>query len=244
MQLKFIVAGYLTRIVAYQVTDDGFFDPVVFKKENLVSDEVFIFVNDEEKELWIWIGSNADVRTRFISSTVAQEIRRLYGLTLRVRSADHLNEPSEFWDFLDSVPQEGLGPQQGTTSIVSNFSNTTSIQAVKSKSKPIKKRATKKKTKAAVKTKTKTPRKSIRKKSTKKTKKKSLESSKMIVKPLSDYLENQLSSMVIPPCPKCEKGHFLPYSQEISSSSQEKHILTFALWICSNCGFTPSNNPN
>ena len=103
---------------------------------------------------------------------------------------------------------------------------------------------TKKKTKTVVKKKPKTPRKTTPKKSTKKTAKKSIESSKMTVKPLTDYLESQLSSMVIPPCPQCEKGHLLPYSQELDGNSREKHILPFALWICSNCSFTPSNKPN
>lgn len=99
-----------TRIVAYQVQDNGFFDPVIFRKENLISTEVFIFVDEGKKEIWIWIGEDADVRTRFISSTVASEIRGLYGLTFRVRSADQGREGTDFWEFLDIIPQEGIGP--------------------------------------------------------------------------------------------------------------------------------------
>ncbi|MHA2168298.1 MAG: hypothetical protein ACXAB7_00165, partial [Candidatus Kariarchaeaceae archaeon] len=70
----------MTRLVAYQVNPDGHWDPVAFSPENLKVKEVYILVDDSRKEIWIWIGQNADVKTRFISSTAATEIRRLYGL--------------------------------------------------------------------------------------------------------------------------------------------------------------------
>ncbi|NHJ02418.1 MAG: hypothetical protein EAX86_09810 [Candidatus Heimdallarchaeota archaeon] len=101
----------MTHITAYQVQQDGNWDPVSFSQNDLRAREVFILVNEERKELWIWIGDGADVRTRFISSNVAAEIRRLYGLTLRVRSADQNYEPQDFWNCLAEIPKEGLGPE-------------------------------------------------------------------------------------------------------------------------------------
>jgi len=100
----------LTRLVAYQVTSDGHWDPVVFSKRKLKAKEVFIIVDDERREIWIWIGMGASVKTRFISSTAATEIRRHYGFTYRVKTADHGDEPQNFLDCINSIPKNGIIP--------------------------------------------------------------------------------------------------------------------------------------
>jgi hypothetical protein len=219
-----------TRIVAYQVQNDGFFDPVVFKKENLKSTEVFIFVEEGKKEIWIWIGENADVRTRFISSTVASEIRGHYGMTFRIRSADQGGEPDDFWGCIDAVPLEGIGP-------VEDFDNS-SLGKIHSKEEvkqfippeaPVRKASkTEIKPKTTKKTAKVTPKK--RKKEVKKTKG---------ITPLNDFIETKPSLITTPPCPRCEKGHLLPFSQIVNVTTRKKEALTYAKWACSNCGFSP-----
>ncbi len=121
----------MTRITAYQVQQDGNWDPVRFNRDDLKAREVFILVNEERKELWIWIGEGADVRTRFISSNVAAEIRRLYGLTLRVRSADQNYEPQDFWNCFAEIPKEGLGPDESQKSTVVPSATSVSRKPIK-----------------------------------------------------------------------------------------------------------------
>lgn len=204
------MAGYLTRIVAYQVQQDGNWDPVSFKKADLIAKQVFILVNDERKELWIWIGEGADVRTRFISSTAAAEIRRIYSLTLRVRTADHGSEPEDFWKCLDPIPKEGLGPEIRKGS--ENFLTTSTGSSNQ-------KKITK-------------PTKSARiKKTTIKAEKGKLSS--------ADELKEEESLITTPPCPQCDNGNLLPYSKAVKVTTRRKEVLVYAAWICSNCNYSP-----
>ncbi|MHA1974189.1 MAG: hypothetical protein ACTSW1_14415 [Candidatus Hodarchaeales archaeon] len=205
----------MARLTAYQVQSDGNFDPVPFKKTKLKAKEVFILVNEEKKEEWIWIGDGADVRTRFISSTVAQEIRRLYGLTFRVHSVDQGSEPKEFWECIDSIPKEGLGPTNSNTLDLSKgSSNVTSKSSAKK---------TVKKTKRATRGR---PRKS--------TTKKQATSKKQAT--LNNFKPGKTDVITTPLCPRCKEGNLLPYSELIGNN-----IITFAKWQCSNCGFSPQN---
>ncbi|WP_455142047.1 hypothetical protein [Candidatus Hodarchaeum mangrovi] len=207
----------MARLVAYQVQDDGNWDPVAFKKEDLKSGEVFILVVEERKELWIWIGQGAHVRTRFISSTVAQEIRRLYGLTLRVRSADQGSEPEDFWICVEDVPEEGLGPMDQSTVITSVIEQTQDVKAV---NKDTKKRISKVKV-------------SSREKSPSKISKRKTHTSKKLVQSQL-FQKNSRTKIDTPLCPKCGKGNLLPYSEEIKGIT-----IPIARWECSNCGYNP-----
>jgi len=211
----------LARLVAYQVQDDGNWDPVAFKKEDLKTGEVFILVVEERKELWIWVGQGAHVRTRFISSTVAQEIRRLYGLTLRVRSADQGSEPNDFWMCIEDVPEEGLGPIAHSTDLTSIQE---SPQDVKVLNKVTSKQITRVKASPKEKSSTKV---SKRKTSSSKKGRKSLVQSQLFEK-------NNSTKINTPLCPKCGKGNLLPYSEEIKGVT-----IPIARWECSNCGYNP-----
>lgn len=240
---------FLGRIVAYQVQNNGFYDPVAFKKENLQASEVFIFVDDGRKELWIWIGEKADVRSRFISSTVAAEIRRMYGLSLRIRAADQGAEPTDFWKCLDSVPEVGLGPIEAIekTELIPPEPPALDFSKTKSPKKVIEKSA-KKKTKAKTElippktpipnaSKTELPKRVIEKsteflKKLKKTEKED-------IKP--EYIEAKSSLITTPPCPNCKRGHLLPYSEIVDVNRKEKQILPFSRWSCSNCGYSPDD---
>ncbi len=201
----------MAKIVAYQVQQDGNWDPVSFKKADLKAKQVYILVNDERKELWIWIGEGADVRTRFISSTAAAEIRRIYGLTLHVRTADHGSEPKDFWKCIDPIPKEGLGPdisepisEKGHTSPIGS-SNQIKI------TRPIKSARTRKATKKAEKGKISS----------------------------ADELKEGESLITTPPCPQCDNGNLLPYSKAVKVTTRRKEVLVYAAWICSNCNYSP-----
>jgi hypothetical protein len=226
------VADFLgnTRIVAYQVQNDGFFDPVVFKKDNLKSTEVFIFVEEGRKEIWIWIGEDADVRTRFISSTVASEIRGHYGMTFRIRSADQGGEPDAFWDCIDAIPTEGIGPME-------DFDKTSLGKIhLKEKARLNKLIPPQVPVRSAfiTETKQKTPKQIV-----KTPPKKMKTGKKQTTTPLTDFIEVEPSLITTPPCPRCGKGHLLPFSQIVNISTRKQEILPFAKWACSNCGFSP-----
>ncbi|MFX0172210.1 MAG: hypothetical protein ACFE9L_09835 [Candidatus Hodarchaeota archaeon] len=214
----------MAKIVAYQVQNDGNWDPVAFSKRKLKNKkEVFIIVDDERKELWIWIGNEADVRSRFISSTVAASIRRMYGLTLRVRSADQGVEPDEFWRCIDGIPPEGLGPDEINDGLIEN----TIIESPSSQNSRIKK--------AEKKSATKFPKKAIKRKTTAKKVTKIPKSKEKKAKSLMDFIEDETSLITTPPCPRCQKGHLLPYSQVVNVTTRRKDVLPLAKWVCSNC---------
>lgn len=215
------MAGSLTRIVAYQVQQDGNWDPVSFKKPDLKVKQVFILVNDERKELWIWIGEGADVRTRFISSTAAVEIRRLYGLTLRVRTADQGSEPKAFWNCMDLIPKEGLDPEVE--------------EGNRKSSKTVLKESTTQKIIKRI------PTRQIKNKKTTsepKLKSKLKKDQKEQTSP-SEELKGDTTLIPTPPCPQCKKGFLLPYSKVVKVSARKKEVLQYASWVCSNCNFSP-----
>lgn len=220
----------MAKIVAYQVQNDGNWDPVNFSKEKLSNkNEVFIIVDDERKELWIWIGNQADVRTRFISSTVAASIRRMYGLTLRVRSADQGDEPEEFWRCIEEIPSEGLGLEDPKDELIGK----TSVESLSSQS-PRSKSVKKKPAKKAI------------NKETKQTTTKKVaripKSKEKNVKSLMEFMESEDSLVTTPPCPQCQKGHLLPYSQVVNVTTRRKDVLPLAKWVCSNCKYCPDGS--
>ncbi|MFX0184283.1 MAG: hypothetical protein ACFE95_14465 [Candidatus Hodarchaeota archaeon] len=221
----------MAKIVAYQVQNDGNWDPVNFSKEKLSNKkEVFILVDDERKELWIWIGNQADVRTRFISSTVAASIRRMYGLTLRVRSADQGAEPEEFWRCIEEIPPEGIGPEDSKNELISKTSvESLSFQSPRLKS--VKKKPAKKASK-----------KTIKKEKAQTTTKKVTripKSREKNIKSLMEFMKSENSFITPPPCPQCQKGHLLPYSQVVNVTTRRKDVLPLAKWVCSNCKYCP-----
>ncbi|MFX0085439.1 MAG: hypothetical protein ACFFAU_07170 [Candidatus Hodarchaeota archaeon] len=204
----------MTRIVAYQVQQDGNWDPVTFKKADLKVKQVYIIVNDERKELWIWIGDGADVRTRFISSTAAAEIRRIYGLTLRVRTADQGSEPEDFWKSIELIPKEGLGPEIGREDLKSSKTTLKAPSLPKMVKRIPKIQAARKET--------------IQKNTIR---------NQTSISPPEELKNGPLTTT--PPCPQCKKGYLLPYSNIVKVSARKKEVLQFAAWICSNCNFSP-----
>jgi hypothetical protein len=228
----------LTRLVAYQVNPDGHWDPVAFSPENLKVKEVYILVDDSRKEIWIWIGQNADVKTRFISSTAATEIRRLYGLTYRVKTVDQGLEPPIFLDCINSIPINGIVPE------LKEKKPQIADKKPKRKTKPTKKRAKKGPTKKKL---SKTSTKTVKSKAKPKTKSPTVKKAKpkprlkkgKSEKATDTYLPQDTSVITTPPCPECEIGYLLPYSEVIEQEGREPYILPFAKWICSKCKFSP-----
>ncbi|NHI91900.1 MAG: hypothetical protein EAX96_05315 [Candidatus Lokiarchaeota archaeon] len=83
----------------YDVKDDGELieTPVSgLLKDILTPEMVVLVVNDITKKIWLWKGSNAKVRKKFIAARKSQDLRGEKGLSYKVESIDHGDEPDEF----------------------------------------------------------------------------------------------------------------------------------------------------
>jgi len=83
----------------YNVEDEGDLTetPVTGPiKDVLTPEMVVLIVNDFDKKIWLWKGSNAKVRKKFIAARKSQDLRGERGLTYKVDSIDHGDEPAEF----------------------------------------------------------------------------------------------------------------------------------------------------
>jgi hypothetical protein len=245
--------------VAYQVNSDGHWDPVAFSKRKLKAKEAFIIVDDESREIWIWLGKEVTVKTRFITSTAATEIRRHYGLTYRAKTADQGDEPQNFLDCINSIPKNGIVPGlDDSPKKAEKKTDTTSLISKKATPRPKTQKTT---TKTKIKrTTTKTTPRSIKKSTAKKTAPKkplirktaprktapSKTSAKKTgseiksQKSLNGYLPASTDVITTPPCPECKNGYLLPYSKRIEEKRKEVLILPFAKWVCSKCNYSPS----
>lgn len=74
-------------------------------REHLKSDSVFIIVDDDKKRIWIWKGSEAPVRKKFISARAASQIREERGLNYKVSSEDEGDESDSFLKAIGESPK-------------------------------------------------------------------------------------------------------------------------------------------
>lgn len=74
-------------------------------KEYLKSDCVFLIVDDDMKRIWIWKGSSAPVRKKFISARAASQLREERGLNYKVSSEDEGDESDSFLKGIGEPPR-------------------------------------------------------------------------------------------------------------------------------------------
>ncbi|MHA2225520.1 MAG: hypothetical protein ACXAC8_09975 [Candidatus Hodarchaeales archaeon] len=84
---------------------DGEYVPVKFTspEDDLKETEVFIFLDEEERHIYIWTGSNSPVRKRFISSQIARQMRLEKGLTHKVSTEEQGNETRKFLELMNNI---------------------------------------------------------------------------------------------------------------------------------------------
>lgn len=84
---------------------DGEYVPVKFTspEKDLKESEVLIFLDEEDRQIFIWTGISSSVRKRFISSQIARQMRLERGLTHRISTEDQGNETIKFKSFIDSL---------------------------------------------------------------------------------------------------------------------------------------------
>lgn len=90
---------------AFVPSMDGEYVPIKFTspEKDLKETEVVIFLDEDQRQIFIWTGSNSSVRKRFISSQIARQMRLERGLTHRISTEDQGNETTGFWEFIDSL---------------------------------------------------------------------------------------------------------------------------------------------
>lgn len=88
-------------VIGYEVQEDGTLNEVELTKEDLHSGLVVCIVDDETKSIYLWKGSQAGVRVKFIGARVATNLRTEYGFHFKVRPLDEGEEPPTFFSALN-----------------------------------------------------------------------------------------------------------------------------------------------
>ncbi|MFW9908927.1 MAG: hypothetical protein ACFFEF_10160 [Candidatus Thorarchaeota archaeon] len=88
-------------VVGYEVQEDGTLNEIELTKDDLDSSLVVCVVDDETKSIYLWKGSQAGVRVKFIGARVATNLRTEYGFHFKVRPLDEGEEPPTFFTALN-----------------------------------------------------------------------------------------------------------------------------------------------
>lgn len=90
-------------VVGYEVLEDGTLNEVELTKDDLDSTKVVCVVDDETKSIYLWKGTQAGIRRKFIGARVATNLRTEYGFHFKVRPLDEGEEPPTFFTALDGT---------------------------------------------------------------------------------------------------------------------------------------------
>ncbi len=88
-------------VIGYDVAEDGTLSEVELTKETLDSTKVVCVIDDETKSIYLWKGSQAGIRRKFIGARVATNLRTEYGFHFKVRPLDEGEEPPTFFSALN-----------------------------------------------------------------------------------------------------------------------------------------------
>jgi hypothetical protein len=93
----------LIMVVGYEVHEDGTLKEIELSKDDLDSTRVVCVVDDETKSIYLWKGSQAGIRRKFIGARVATNLRTEYGFHFKVRPLDEGEEPPTFFSALNGT---------------------------------------------------------------------------------------------------------------------------------------------
>lgn len=91
------------RLQVYGIIESGELEEVSVSgklKAELAPERVLIIVDDGDRKIWLWKGSDAGVRQKFIAARQAQAVRSERGLVYKVLSIDAGEEPNAFLTLL------------------------------------------------------------------------------------------------------------------------------------------------
>ena len=90
-------------VVGYEVLEDGTLIEIEITKDDLETTKVVCVVDDETKSIYLWKGTQAGIRRKFIGARVATNLRTEYGFNFKVRPLDEGEEPPTFFTALDGT---------------------------------------------------------------------------------------------------------------------------------------------
>jgi len=90
-------------VTGYEVSEDGTLQEVEITKNDLDATKVLCVVDDSTKSIYLWKGSQAGIRRKFIGARVATNLRTEYGFVFKVRPIDEGEEPPTFFTALDGT---------------------------------------------------------------------------------------------------------------------------------------------
>ena len=86
---------------ALAMQEDGTSVEVCVSRNSLPSDSVLCIIDDEGKNVFLWLGKDANVRKRFVGAQTASQLRTEQGNGFRVRSLDQGDESDQFFNSLE-----------------------------------------------------------------------------------------------------------------------------------------------
>jgi len=131
-------------VIGYEVSEDGTLQEIELTKEGLESTKVVCVIDDETKSIYLWKGTQAGIRKKFIGARVATNLRTEYGFHFKVRPLDEGEEPPTFFTALDGStaavrvlkPGEAAPPIQPPKEKTTPEAATTEMDAPKPKTAP------------------------------------------------------------------------------------------------------------
>ncbi|MBE0525494.1 MAG: hypothetical protein IH631_01025 [Candidatus Thorarchaeota archaeon] len=84
-----------------EMQNDGTSIEVCINRNNMMSDSVLCVVDDEGKNVFLWLGKEAPARKRFVGAQTASKLREEQGTGFRVHSLDEGYEPDQFFNSLE-----------------------------------------------------------------------------------------------------------------------------------------------
>ena len=88
----------MSKVRVFIITDEGEYNEIPFKPNQLGSEDVYLVVNVTGKDIWIWKGTNARIRKKFLGARAATELRQDIGFHFKVHSIDEV-EAGDDTDF-------------------------------------------------------------------------------------------------------------------------------------------------
>lgn len=98
-------------------TDPDKLVPCIHPPEPMNDEDVFLLVQNVTRQIYIWLGSKASVRTRFVGARCASNLHREKGMVYRVTS---INQTYESPEFRSALAQSFSSSREGKKSTSQN----------------------------------------------------------------------------------------------------------------------------
>ncbi|MFX1519060.1 MAG: hypothetical protein ACFFCD_03980 [Promethearchaeota archaeon] len=95
----------MSKVRLFIITDEGEHSEIPFAPNQLASDEVYLLLDEDGKDIWIYKGANARIRKKFLGARAATELRQDIGFQYKVHSLDEGEDDPDFQTLLGNAEQ-------------------------------------------------------------------------------------------------------------------------------------------